>query len=75
MTKATKPTFADTSANIQTGGMMRCEIQSIGEYIGEHATEPLPDKPLKIACRYCSGRPLNIILEAGVWRWNFATEE
>jgi hypothetical protein len=65
--------YADTTIN--PGGLMRCEMETIDEYIGEHMAEHVPDKPLIIACHYCSGRPLNIILEDGVWRWNVATEE
>ena len=65
--------FADTTIN--RGGLLRCEKETIDEYKLEHMNEPVPEKPLFIACRYCTGRPLNIILEEGVWRWNVATEE
>jgi hypothetical protein len=65
--------FVDTT--VRKGGLLDCERQTIKEYVLEHAQEHTPAKPLIIGCKYEPGRPLNIILEAGVWRWNVATEE
>ena len=53
---------------------MRCEMETITAYIDEHADKPVPTEPLVINCKYEPGRTQNIILEEGVWRWNFATE-
>jgi hypothetical protein len=65
--------FTDTT--VIKGGLLPCERETIKEYVLEHAGEHVPQTPLIISCRHEPGRPLNIILEAGVWRWNVATEE
>ena len=65
--------FADTT--IDPTGLIGCEIRTIEEHMSEHMSEHVPEKPLIIGCKYEPGRPLNIILEAGVWRWHIATEE
>lgn len=61
--------FADTE--ISQGGLMRCCIASIHEYAAPRAAETAPDT-LVISCLYETEKDgNNIILEKGVWRWNY----
>ena len=65
--------LADTTIN--KGGLMRCCLETIHEYRGEHGAEKAPLK-LVISCAYeADGNSGNIILEEDVWRWNYATRE
>lgn len=60
--------FGDTEIN--QGGLMRCCIASIHEYVMPRA-ETVAPPVLVISCLYeGEGDSENIILEKGVWRWN-----
>ena len=69
-TKA-KLLFGDTVIDAGgLGGLLRCCIASVHEYVEEHAEETAPDT-LVISCLHESEKDSgNIILESGVWRWN-----
>jgi len=55
---------------IDQGGLMRCELETITDYIAAHAQEEVKDG-LVLDCKYCGRGTQNIILIEGVWRWNY----
>jgi hypothetical protein len=59
-------TFRETRIN--TGGLMRCCIHTIEEYIEAHSTEECTD--LVIDCMHEKPGNKQIKLENGTWKWN-----
>ncbi len=61
--------YRDTRVDI--GGLMRCCIATIDDYVDEHADEDFAD--VDILCEYGeAGAESIIILRDGIWRWRRA---
>jgi hypothetical protein len=68
LTAKVKLLFADTT--IQEGGLLRCCLASIAEYVEARAEQAAPPE-LVISCVHETYQDSeNIILREGVWYWN-----
>lgn len=54
---------------VSMGGLMRCCIKSLSEYIDEHADEPAVSGTT-VPCKYENNADRTMILEGKVWYWN-----
>jgi hypothetical protein len=57
----------DTTLNI--GGLMRCCVQTLRNYIGDHADDEAVEG-LVLDCAHESPGNKNLVLRDGCWRWN-----
>jgi len=55
---------------IDIGGLMRCCIATIDEYVHEHQDEEVPAEPLVLDCKYEPPGNAQVVLQDGRWRWN-----
>lgn len=60
-------TYNDTL--VRKGGLMRCCLQSLGEWVEHNKDQPIEDGKI-LDCRF--EKPLNkkMVLEGRTWRWN-----
>ncbi|RLA42347.1 MAG: hypothetical protein DRR06_14670 [Gammaproteobacteria bacterium] len=59
-------TYLDS--RIHGGGLMRCCVQTILEYCGEHVDDEVED--LILDCKYEREGNKQIVLKDGDWHWN-----
>ena len=59
---------------VAIGGLMRCCIESIKDYIHDHPLDPATDGTT-LRCKYAPDDPDHrMVLRAGVWHWDRALE-
>ena len=54
---------------IKHGGLMRCCLTTIGDYVAEHQHEQATEGFI-LDCKYERKGNCNIILSGGIWQWN-----
>lgn len=54
---------------VEQGGLMRCCLYSLGQFVEEHSKEEATEG-FTLDCIYEKPGNKNLIFQGGVWKWN-----